>query len=85
MTIRLAVLAAAGLALGGCYGPYGEPNVAGSALVGAGLGAAAGAAIASGPGYYGYGYGYGPRYAYAPRYYGYGYGYYPRHYGWRRW
>ena len=85
MKTRLAVLAVAGLALGGCYGPYGEPNVAGSALVGAGIGAAAGAAIASGPTYYApyapppvyyappprY---YGPRY-YGPRYYG------PRHYG----
>jgi hypothetical protein len=83
MKTRLAVLAAAGLALGGCYGPYGEPNVAGSALVGAGVGAAAGAAIASGPAYY------APPppvyYAPPPRYgYGYGYGYYPRGY-YRRW
>ena len=82
MTPRLAMLALAGLALGGCYyGPYGDPNVAGSALVGAGLGAAAGAAIASsGPVYYG-----PPRYYYAPppRYYG-GY-YYPGYHRWRRW
>jgi hypothetical protein len=83
MKTRLAVLAVTGLALGGCYGPYGEPNVAGSALVGAGVGAAAGAAIASGPGYY------APPppvyYAPPPRYgYGYGYGYYPRGY-YRRW
>jgi hypothetical protein len=80
MKIRLAALALAGLTLGGCYGPYGEPNVAGSALVGAGVGAAAGAAIASSSGgyYYGPGYYYAPR----PRYYGY---YYPRHYGWRHW
>jgi hypothetical protein len=59
MRIRLAALAVAGLALGGCYYPayYGDPNVAGAALVGAGVGAVAGAALAS-PGY-GYGY-YGP-------------------------
>ena len=79
MRTRFAVLALAGLALGGCYGPYGEPNVAGSALLGAGVGAAAGAAIASGPGY-GH---YGPRAYYGPppR----AYGYYPGYYGYRRW
>ncbi|MBI0535167.1 hypothetical protein D9599_06240 [Roseomonas sp. KE2513] len=78
MKARFAVLALAGLLLGGCYyAPYGEPNVAGAALLGAGVGAAAGAAIASGPTYY------APAPYYAPRPY-YGYGYYP-HYGYRRW
>ncbi len=82
MKVRLAALLGAGLALSGCYGPYGEPNVAGSALLGAGVGAVAGAALASpGPSYY---YAPAPRY-YAPpprAYYGprYGYGY-----GYRRW
>jgi hypothetical protein len=86
MKTRLAVLALTGLALGGCYGPYGEPNVAGTALLGAGVGAVAGAAIAEsaspGPYYYG-----PPRAYYAPppRYYGYGYGYGPRYHGYRRW
>ena len=80
MKTRLAILAAAGLALGGCYYPYGDPNIAGSALVGAGVGAVAGAAIASGPAYY------APPVYYAPppR----PYGYYPRYgygYGYRRW
>jgi hypothetical protein len=80
MTMRYAALGFAALALGGCYGPYGEPNVAGSALVGAGIGAAAGAVIASGPGYYAP----PPRVYYPPpRYYGYYPGYY-RH-GWRHW
>lgn len=83
MKTRFALLAVAGLALGGCYGPYGEPNPVGSALVGAGIGAAAGAAIAS-PGYY-----YGPPAYYGPRHYGYGYGYgrpyYGPRYGYRRW
>ncbi|MFH5925749.1 hypothetical protein [Roseomonas xinghualingensis] len=81
MKTRLATLAAASLALGGCYGPYGEPDVAGSALLGAGIGAAAGAAIASGPTYY------APPpvyYAPPPRYYGYGYHYRPYGY-YRRW
>jgi hypothetical protein len=81
MKARLALLAAAGLALGGCYyapygayggyGPYYEPNVAGAALLGAGVGAVAGAAIAS-PGY-----GYYGRPYYGHRHYG--------HYGRRRW
>ncbi|WP_376090130.1 hypothetical protein ACE7GA_19230 [Roseomonas sp. CCTCC AB2023176] len=84
MKMRLAVLAAAGLALGGCYGPYGQPDPLASGLVGAGVGAVAGAAIASSarPSYY-----YAPPayYAPAPRYYygpprAYGYGY-----GYRRW
>jgi len=82
MKTRLAVLAAAGLALGGCYYPYygyGDPYVASSALVGAGLGAAAGAAIASAP-YY------APRpYYYAPRSYGYSYGYGPGYGRYRGW
>lgn len=82
MKVRLAALLGAGLALAGCYGPYGEPNPAGSALLGAGVGAVAGAAIAGSaqPYYYGGGpryYAPPPRYYYGPRY-GYGYGY-------RRW
>ena len=78
MKARLALLAVAGLALGGCYyapygayGPYYEPNVASAALLGAGVGAVAGAAIAS-PGY-----GYYGRPYYGHRHYG--------HYGHRHW
>lgn len=80
MKTRFAVLAAAGLALGGCYTPYGYPDPAGSALVGAGVGAVAGAAIASTarPYYYAPPAYYAPRPYYGPRHYGYGYGY-------RRW
>lgn len=79
MKARLAMLAVAGLSLGGCvYVPYSDPGVAGATALGAGLGAAAGAAIASGPTYY------APAPYYPPRPYGYGYGYYPR-YGYRHW